>query len=527
MYRRILNSLLVLSLWFLIGTTTIHAETYYISPTGNDSNSGLTTQQPWQTFTRSWRDLYPGDTLILMDGVYTETLTPTERNGTAEQPITIRAQHDGMAIIDGEGIRETVRLEHWGAGPIGSYYVIEGIVARNSSGSVFQINFDNNVLRRVSGYDAYTDGNEHVFTISANNTLIEDCVAAGSGRKMIVIFQGSNNTIRRCFAHWQSWDGREWHDAWPWGDNIQIYNASDNIIENSIAFGSAPLWGISIQANGPEAISSNNKILGSMAINGGMNIDGTPVEWGNTRPQPSEYTEIRDFNWPNQRAGFMFLTINELSNNLVQDVVSWGNAGLGLSTLNNGGMAENNRLVRATLINNGLDNPDQYGGKGTEVFANELDMFTVSDSLIEGSSQHIGGGAQLLHRYVDGELTNALLWPWPMEARIQGELNISVNALAAGILPEQIDLDNLPTLPFATPTPSPTPTVVLRETPTSSPKLTPGATPTPTATPQPLPTSTPIPSPTVGSLMPPPTPTSGGERSDESFLPFVASSAPY
>lgn len=490
------------ALFSFVSAADARAETYYISPTGRDTNTGRSTTQPWQTFERAWLNLFPGDTLILMDGVYQQTLKPTQRNGTPTEPITVRAQNDGKAIIDGEGIRETVKLEHWGAGPIGSYYVIEGIVARNSSGAVYQIAFDNNVLRRVSGYDAYTDGNEHVFTITGNNNVVEDCIAAGSGRKMIVVFLGSNNVIRRCFANWQSWDGREWHDAWPWGDNIQIYNASDNIIENSISYGSVPLWGLSIQANGPDAISSGNKILGSMAINAGMNADGTPRRWASTRPGPTDHTLMRDFNWPSQRTGLMLLTIGELSDTLIQDVVSWGNAGLGLSTLiGDEAEANNNRLVRATISNNGLDNPSHFGGTGAEVHGNEIDVFEVENVKVEGANQYNGTGALIQNRYVNGFLTTAPLWPWPMEDRVQDELGLSVNAIAYQIIPEQMDIG----VPITTTTPTPT------MTPTATPTTNGGSAGIP-------PTQTPTPTPTV---MPTATP-----EPPKSFFPFIAAVEP-
>jgi hypothetical protein len=39
--------------------------------------------------------------------------------------------------------------------------------------------------------------------------VIEDCVAAGTGRKMIMTYKSNNNTIRRCFTYWQEWDGRD------------------------------------------------------------------------------------------------------------------------------------------------------------------------------------------------------------------------------------------------------------------------------------------------------------------------------
>jgi hypothetical protein len=45
-------------------------------------------------------------------------------------------------------------------------------------------------------------------------------------------------------------------------------------------------------------------------------------------------------------------------------------------------------------------------------------------------------GARLAHRYIDGVLTNEPLWPWPMEARIQAELGISVTNLITDIISE-------------------------------------------------------------------------------------------
>lgn len=458
----------------LVCSRNAYADTFYISPAGNDDRSGRDFSSAWRSFDRAWESLYPGDTLILLDGIYYQTLNPNVRNGTENAPITVQALNDGGAIIDGEGVRETVRLESWANGPIGSYFVIEGIVARNSSASVYQINFDNNVLRRVSGYNAYTDGNEHVFTITGNNTLLEDCVAAGSGRKMIVIFQGSNNVVRRCFANWQSWDGRDWHDAWPWGDNIQIYNASDNIVENSIAYGPAPVWSISIQANSGDAVAARNKILGSMALNAGMNNDGTVKNWGRNRPQPTEHTEIRDFSWPSQRVGLMLLSAGKFEDNLIQDVVSSGNAGLGLSTLLYGSSTTNNQVVNTTIRRNGLDNPGNYGGVGVEVRSQELGSLTFHDSYVHGSAEHEGSGASIEYRYENGVLTEEPLWPWPMQKRIQDELGLSVNAIAERALNGE-----------GNPTPAPTDVV---QRPTTVPTTEPITLPTNTGS-----TATPLP----------------------------------
>jgi hypothetical protein len=430
---------------------------FYLSPAGNDSNSGTSRTAAWATFDRAWQDLYPGDTLILLDGVYYQSLGPNRRNGEPGKPITVRADNDGQAIIDGEFVRTPVAFRRYLPS---DYYVIEGIVARNGSipplpQAVIRIESEHNILRRVSAYNAHTDYNTAVISLapSAAHNLIEDCVAAGTGRKMINLYKSENNVIRRCFTYWQEWDGRESCQAWPNGQSIQVYHGNYNTIENSIAIGPVPHWSISIQANSPNADAIGNKILGSIAINAGFNLDGTLKEWGDTRPQPTSCSNMDDLSWPNRRSGFSLHGQGELRDNLYQDIFSWGNAGLGLVESIRG-TNSNNRIVRATVIGNGSDNwcgpwPCQYGGPNTDALEAALNKFSlVQNSRIEkiyvdwpgypngerNMASMNGEGARLTHRYVDGVLTNEPLWPWPMEDRIQAELGISVTGLITGII---------------------------------------------------------------------------------------------
>jgi hypothetical protein len=436
---------------------------FYLSPTGNDARSGRSPAEAWTTFNRAWQDIFPGDTLILLDGIYYQSLNPNRRNGEPGRPITIKALNDGQAIIDGQYQRVPVKLGNTWPGPIGNYYVIEGIVARNSSDRVIVIDgAQHNILRRISAYNANPDTNSAVIGViwpTAQHNLIEDCVAAGTGRKMLYTFRGENNTFRRCFTSWQAWDGRDWHDCWPWGDGIELYNASYNIIENSISYGPNPTAAIGLLANHPDATSINNKILGSIAIGAGMDESGQPMNWGTVRPQPTQHTCVRDFNGPSQRVGFLAYGQGEIRGNLWQDIFSWGNAGLGLTFVpgttfhpNTG----NNHINRATVIHNGLDNPHGpwpgiYGGIDTDVRQVELSRFDqvqhsrISNIFIDlpnypsaprNLTSMNGEGARLTHRYVNGVLTAEPLWPWPMEARIQAELGISVTDLITSIISE-------------------------------------------------------------------------------------------
>ena len=427
-------------------TSVPGAVTYYISPSGSDQNHGTSEYAPWASFERAWQDLYPGDTLILLDGVYYQSISPHIRSGETGKPITIRAKNDGNAIIDGQNDRIPVEIQRR------DFYIIEGIVARNSNYHVFWIkDADHNILRRVSGYNANTDANAHVFTIvGAENNLVEDCIASGSGRKMILIFMANNNTIRRCYTDWRQWDGREWGSCWPWGEGLEIYGGSYNTIENSIAYGNVPRAGISLMAQNPQVASGNN-ILGSMAILSGMQDINSIMEWADSRPQPSDYTCVQDFeNWPSLRAGFRMGDNGEMRDNLFQDIFAWGNAGLGLTYHQAGDIlpTSNNRVNRATIITSGLDNKVQFGGINTDAIQSELtDRFdAVENSQIENifinynsdgtrnMTSMTGEGARLTHRYIDGTLTTQSLWPWPMEDRIQAELGISVTDMMTNLI---------------------------------------------------------------------------------------------
>ena len=281
---------------------------------------------------------------------------------------------------------------------------------------------------------------------------------------MIMIYEAQNNIVRRCYVDWRAWDGRNFCGVdWPFGDGIQVYSGDYNTIENVIVGGLTPDWAVSIQANDPSLTAVGNKILGTVAIRAGMNPDGTVTTWGATRPQPNSCpNSITDFNWPGLRSGFMLYGQGELSDNLFQDIFAWGNAGLGLTMIPGTTFFptnHNNNVVRATLLNNGLDNPDgpwpgQFGGKDTDIIENELSEFSsVQDSIIDKVfirwpnypysprtlTSLTGNGAKLTNRYVNGVLTTTPLWPWPMEQRIRNELGISVTNLMAGIIPSQIN----------------------------------------------------------------------------------------
>jgi hypothetical protein len=77
--------------------------TFYVSPTGSDSNSGLSQSSPWKTIARVNSDTYqPGDSILFQGGAtFSGNLTFTaSSSGTAAAPITVSSYGTGRATID-------------------------------------------------------------------------------------------------------------------------------------------------------------------------------------------------------------------------------------------------------------------------------------------------------------------------------------------------------------------------------------------------------------------------------------------
>lgn len=80
--------------------------TYYLSPDGNDENSG-DEENPWKTLSVATKRLAAGDTLVLEDGEYFES-TPVRflNGGRKDAPITVTARNmHGAKIVFGENLR--------------------------------------------------------------------------------------------------------------------------------------------------------------------------------------------------------------------------------------------------------------------------------------------------------------------------------------------------------------------------------------------------------------------------------------
>ncbi|WP_051859682.1 right-handed parallel beta-helix repeat-containing protein [Streptomyces xanthophaeus] len=89
-----------------VGAGTAHAaaRTYFVSPSGNDSNAGTSTQAPFRTLQKAADSVEPGDTVSIMNGTYSErsessNVLTIKRSGLPGAPITFTAHPGHHPVI--------------------------------------------------------------------------------------------------------------------------------------------------------------------------------------------------------------------------------------------------------------------------------------------------------------------------------------------------------------------------------------------------------------------------------------------
>jgi len=176
-------------------------KTYYISPTGGDSNAG-TSAAPWKTFQKAYSVMKGGDTLIVKDGTYTsqKVLCRAENSpctqppsGTASAYTTIKAENPFGAIIDGQSTSSAIWMNGLPALQAIRYIHIDGFIfKRQKNGAIFY-GVDHMKFTRL-GIESEVTGNPPAFLIGTNSNyvMVEDVFVWGGGRYKLQCYESSN-----------------------------------------------------------------------------------------------------------------------------------------------------------------------------------------------------------------------------------------------------------------------------------------------------------------------------------------------
>ncbi len=88
------------------GAPTDLPQTFYVSPTGNDSLDGLSTATAWQKPSVAVSRAYAGDTVMLMDGTWLNEHVVFSRSGIDVAPIALTVYNNSAPIFNGAGTIE-------------------------------------------------------------------------------------------------------------------------------------------------------------------------------------------------------------------------------------------------------------------------------------------------------------------------------------------------------------------------------------------------------------------------------------
>ncbi len=187
--------------------------TYYVSPTGKDTNAG-TQAAPFATPQKAADTASPGDVILIHAGKYYGGISCINGNsGTAAAPITFAPVGDGEVIIDGSVL------------PTGWLQVSAGVYSATSKKPMAVV-IDGVPLRPVTGTQTVTQGSglwsyaSGKLTVDFGNTTpaAADLVLPGTGSGTVVYWYGINYLT----FHGLTIRGSSEGGAWGYGNGVVL-----------------------------------------------------------------------------------------------------------------------------------------------------------------------------------------------------------------------------------------------------------------------------------------------------------------
>jgi hypothetical protein len=341
--HQLLHPLIVLG-FFIFAPVLASAATYYIAPSGSNSNPG-TQAAPFGTLQKAHDVANPGDTIYMRGGTYRFTAQTTfTRDGTSGNRINVfnfPGEHpviDAINQPDGPDLTGIIVMDS------ASWWHIKGIELKNGpvNGILAQRASGNNILEQLHIHhlgrlaSAGGTGTALIITGTGGNNLLlnndvhdnEDQLSFGGGANGIsVVTSGIGNVIR---------GNRAWCNS---DDGIDMWNAAPALIENN--------W---ISYSG---LGINCRSTGGNGV--GFKLGGTCCNGGNGTENDGGHTLKNNVAWKNRGSEFnqnsgklpMFLYNNTAwsndggtnyssfdSSDTFRNNISFGSAGLSSGTFN-------------------------------------------------------------------------------------------------------------------------------------------------------------------------------------------------
>lgn len=427
------------------------ATTYFISPKGSDSATGLA-GAPLRTFARAWQKVISGDTIVVADGTYSDASPPPGKSGLLAHPITVRAENPGGAKLDLLAFRGNSNLAFVGFRIAGEQQAV-GIVSDGPGKPSHHLTFQQ--IGFSCAPDALNNGACFSLSDGTHHVLLEDSWGWGGGRYTVMCYGGpggnpanttcDNNTFRRLVLRM----GPAKSSSGNPQAAITLYYASGNLLENVVAIDGLAASDTSnsafyITAHAPPPGSSRNRYFGVVALNNqGVGL------WLDCQRAVCSDLEVRDSVFWASSTHAVAIAGGTCTGVVIDHATLGASGGQGSGYLNY-------RCDGATLTNSAMQRNGGFGarqspkGEGSTPIAHhngyfgnrggartnlergagdlESDPRLLHITRIEASSPYKKAGtpgdigANVVNRYQNGQPTSTPLWPWPFEDRLRAEM---------------------------------------------------------------------------------------------------------
>jgi parallel beta-helix repeat protein len=224
----------------ILGSLLASAKTYYVDAAignnGNNSDEAQSPATPWRTITRAVADAQAGDSIIVMPGLYAETVE-SKRDGASGKPILIKAATPGTVTVNPPAGSPGFFISH-------NYHTLDGLIVTGSSVNGVQAGPHDGGGAEVTGI--VISGN-HVFGNGLAGIKLSNATGAAVMHNVV-----NNNTK----------------------DGIVYAGAQANIFNNLVYsnFGTGGEYGITISSGSGHKIT-NNTVYGN--VKGGIRLGTT------------------------------------------------------------------------------------------------------------------------------------------------------------------------------------------------------------------------------------------------------------
>lgn len=445
---------------------------YYLSPTGNNANSGTSPGAPWKTFAKAFSTMGGGKRLGLLDGTYSVAAgtgcinfntanSAQPPSGNAAAFTEICSVNPGGAVIDGTGDYNGTAVWIGRSTRKDSYIKLRGFKALTG---IVLYNTTRCFVKDVGAKYGISIGTNDVAsgaTLTNTYNLVEDCWAWGAGVRLLSSnYQAHNNVWRRFVLRK---DGAGASGSGNPNVVFTVYNSKNCSVQNvfsvdRLADPSPYSDFATAQHDGVAADKANfylggNEWLGCGCVNSqdaSLNFEGDTCEPGLvTWTIKHFFAHLGGVNLSAASFGPPNASVN------IENITCLGDQ-IRVKNMAQGGYVRNSVVANSTTYGVNVDSPvvasyiDYYNnasGNTTGSIANGLTSNPLAGSpapikyplRIEAGSflkgAGFGGGdigATIEYRYgLDGTfygdpgyntLTSTPLWPYPNEARIKADM---------------------------------------------------------------------------------------------------------